>query len=182
MHKKVRILYRISQFWRTISLKIDHHDLERVQGQLTPKQWELFTQMQPSEQNHTMIVFRYLLEQGEIQPDLLVAALLHDVGKLRYRLSPVERSMVVLVKAVMPKQEHRWGEMPPTGWNSLPSWRKVFILAEHHAECGAEMARKSGVSVLTGNLIRWHQQPHRQDAGAEETSLLHKLWLVDNES
>ena len=149
---------------------------------LNPEQRALFTQMQPSEQNHAVIMFRRLLEQGENQPDLLVAALLHDVGKLRYRLNPLERAMVVLVKAVMPEQARRWGELPPVGWDGLPPWRKAFIVAEHHAEWGAEMARKSGVSALTENLIRWHQQPHRQDADAEETSLLHKLWLVDNES
>jgi hypothetical protein len=104
------------------------------------------------------------------------------VGKLRYRLKPLGRAIVVLVKTVMPEQARRWGALPPNGWDGLPAWHKVFIVAEHHAEWGAEMARQAGVSDLTENLIRFHDRPHRQDADAEETSLLHKLRLVDNES
>jgi hypothetical protein len=138
--------------------------------------------MQPSEQNHAGLIYHRLLEQGDNQPDLLVAALLHDVGKLRYRLSPLGRAIVVLVKTVMPRQAHHWGVLPSNGWDGLPPWRKVFIVAEHHAEWGAEMARQVGVSSLTETLIRFHDRPHRQEADTEETNLLHKLWLVDNES
>ncbi len=96
-----------------------------------------------------MAMFHRLLEQGENQPDLLVAALLHDIGKLRYRLNPLERAMVVLVKAINPEQAHRWGSLPPDGWDRLPGWRKAFIVAEQHAGWGAEMARQAGVSPLT---------------------------------
>lgn len=178
----MRILYRVRQFWSTLFIKQDYLELDQTLASLSIEQQSLFIQLHPGEQKHAVRMLRRLLEQGENQPDLLVAALLHDVGKLRYRMNPLERAMVVLVNAVMPKQAHRWGELPLIVWDDLPSWRKAFIVAEHHAEWGAEMARKCGVSVLTENLIRWHQQPHLQDAGAEETSLLHKLWLVDNES
>ena len=176
------IPYRIRQFWRTISVKIDHEDLTKVRARLNHEQWELFTQMQPSEQHHAVMILHRLLEQGENQPDLLVAALLHDVGKLHHRMSPLERVMVVLVKAVMPKQAHSYGDLPPAGWKRLPAWRKAFIVAEQHAEWGAEMARKSGVSLLTENLIRKHHHPRSQNVDSVETSLLQKLWLVDNES
>ena len=62
-------------------------------------------------------MYNKLLEQGENQPDLLVAALLHDVGKLRYRMNPMERALVVLVKAVAPDQAQTWGELPSNGWD-----------------------------------------------------------------
>jgi hypothetical protein len=68
------------------------------------------------------------------------------------------------------------------GWDSIPGWRKAFIVAEQHAEWGAEMAREAGVSPLTVCLIRKHHNPPRQEAEIMENSLLHKLWLVDNES
>jgi predicted HD phosphohydrolase len=53
-----------------------------------------------------------LVDQGS-QPDLLVAALLHDVGKLRYKLNPLERAMVVLVRRLSPETARRWGSLPP---------------------------------------------------------------------
>jgi hypothetical protein len=178
----VRIHYRLRQFWRTFLVEKEQLELDQALALLNPEQKALFTRMQQSEQNHAEKVLRRLLEQGENQPDLLVAALLHDVGKLCHRMSPLERAVVVLVKAVMPKLAHRWGELPPAGWDGLPAWRKAFILAEHHAEWGAEVARKSGVSVLTENLIRMHHYPRSQDVDSVETNLLQKLWQVDNES
>ena len=175
-------MYRVRQFWRTLSIKKDQQRFEHAMALLTPEQGSLFTRLQPDEQNHALEMFRRLLEQGENHPDLLVAALLHDVGKLRYRMSSLERVMVVILTALMPQQARRYGEFPSAGWDGLPGWRKAFIVAQHHAEWGAEMAQNSGVSHLTENLIRAHHHPLLQNADTIETSLLHKLWLVDNEN
>ncbi len=176
------ILYRVRQFWRTIAVKTSPDELERVQGRLSPEQRELFGQLQPGEKAHALAMYRRLLAQGENQPDLLMAALLHDVGKTRYRLNPLERVMVVLAKAVSPEWSQRWGSLPPNGWDGSPPWRKAFIVAEQHAGWGAEMARKSGVSPLTESLIREHHHPLGHAVGDMEKDLQHKLWVVDNES
>jgi putative nucleotidyltransferase with HDIG domain len=178
----VGILYRVRQFWRTIAVKTNPDELERAQVRLSPDQRELFGQLQPGEKGHALAMYRRLLEQGENQPDLLVAALLHDVGKTRYRLNPLVRVMVVLVKAVSPERSRRWGSLSPNGWDGLPPWRKVFVVAEQHAGWGAEMARKSGVSPLTETLIREHHHPQGHAVGDVEQDLQRKLWVVDNES
>jgi putative nucleotidyltransferase with HDIG domain len=178
----VRIRYRVRQFWRTISLKTDPHELELAKGLLTEAQSGLFLHLQPEEQSHALVMYHKLLEQGENQPDLLVAALLHDVGKLRYRMNPLERAMVVLAKAVLPGQAQRWGSPPFSGFDCAPGWRKAFIVAEQHAEWGAQMARQAGVSPLTESLIRKHHDPACQQAEMAENILQRKLWLVDNES
>lgn len=175
-------LYRVRQFWHTVSVQTEPHELQRAQALLNPEQWDLFARLQPGEMYHAVSMLRSLLEQGENQPDLLVAALLHDVGKIRYRLNPLERAMVVLVRWVKPEWAHRCGVLPSIGWNDLPGWRKAFIVAEQHAEWGAEIARLAGVSSLTETLIREHHHPHMHDADTLETSLLRKLWAVDNES
>ena len=178
----MRIRYRFRQFWRALSIKEVHPDLETALAILTPAQKVLFSQMQPGEQRHAAMVYQRLRDHGENQPDLLVAALLHDVGKLRYRMHPLERAMVVLAKASLPKLARNWGRLPSSGWVELPAWRKAFILAENHAMWGADLARQAGVSPLAESLIRFHDQPHTQAVDELQTSLLHKLWLVDNES
>lgn len=178
----MRILYRVRQFWRTISVKTDPDELERAQALLTPAQRKLFVQLQPGEKDHAVAMFRSLIEQGENQPDLMAAVLLHDVGKLRYRLNPLERAVVVMVRWIKPELSRRWGSLPLDGWDGLPGWRKAFIVAEQHAEWGAEMARQAGVSPLTESLIREHHHPQGHAAGDVENSLLWKLWVVDNES
>jgi len=178
----VRIPYRIRQFWRTFSTLTSLLELERTKARLSLEQWELFAQLQPGEKGHAVAMFRSLLEQGETQSDLLVAALLHDIGKLRYRMNPLERAMVVMVHAINPEQSQRWGRLPPNGWDRLPGWRKAFIVAEQHAGWGAEMARQAGATPLTETLIREHHHPPRHEANSVENSLHRKLWVVDNES
>jgi putative nucleotidyltransferase with HDIG domain len=170
------------QFWRMVSAKSGTFDLGLVQTILNPEQMVLFNQMTPGEKEHAIVMLHKLTEQGENQPDLLVATLLHDVGKLHYRLNPLERTMVVLAKAVMPEQAHQWGSLAPDEWEGLPGWRKSFIVAEQHAGWGAEMARRVGVSTLTETLIREHHHPNLNITGEAENSLLYKLWVVDNES
>jgi len=174
-------LYRVRQFWRTIFLITDHIDLDQARAYLNSAQWSLFSQLQPAEQDHALRMLRNLVDQGENQPDLLVAALLHDVGKLKYPLNPIERAVVVLVRASLPKYARRWSQTPEDGWEASPKWRKPFILAEQHAEWGAKLARETGVSRLTEDLIRNHHDPQIAGGGEIANNLLHKLWMVDNE-
>ena len=178
----MRIVYRVSQFWNTLSKKSDPGPVDEAHLLLTLAQRELFAQLQPSEQKHAISIWRKLLDRGEDQPDLLVAALLHDVGKLRYPMTPWQRVLVVLVKAIMPARARLWGSMPAENWHKLPSWRKAFIVAEQHPRWGAELAHQAGVSPLVEYLIREHHHPWGQDINTAESDLLHRLWVIDNES
>jgi putative nucleotidyltransferase with HDIG domain len=178
----VRILYRVRQFWRSVTLKTEHDVLEQARRQLSSEQWELFHQLQPADKNHALVVFHKLLEQGESQPDLLTAALLHDIGKLCYRLNPFERALVVIVSAWMPQYAQRLGAIPIQGWKSLPGWHKAFIVAENHANWGAEMANTAGASGMVEALIRRHHGEYKREVGDLEDKLLHSLKIVDNDS
>jgi putative nucleotidyltransferase with HDIG domain len=178
----VRILYRASQFWRTVFQKTNLGELEQAQGLLSPAQWALFRQLQAAEQEHALRIFQDLQKQGEKQPDLLVAALLHDVGKLRYPLNPIERAMVVVMKALLPARAKRWGELPSGSGMDWPGWRKAFVVAEQHAAWGADLARKLGVTPLVESLIRYHHEPQVQGTTEVENLLRHKLWVIDNEN
>lgn len=178
----VRIAYRLRQFWRALHVKINPLELERALAMLNPAQAKLFLQLQPSEQAHALDMLRRLVEQGDEQVDLLVAALLHDVGKLRYRLNPLERTVVVLMGAISPARLRKWGSLPPGGWEEVPRWRRAFVVAEQHAGWGAELARQAGVSPLVEALIRGHHHPPVEQTDAAVTRLLTKLWTVDNTS
>jgi putative nucleotidyltransferase with HDIG domain len=165
-----------------VFVKPDDSELEQVQAILSPEQMVLFMQMQPGEKNHALTMYHRLLEQGEDNPDLIVAALLHDVGKTHYPMNPMERTMVVLARVTIPAQAHKWGNPPTNAWEKLPGWRKPFVVAEQHAAWGAELAHETGVSSLTETLIRKHHHPNTQVFGDEENILLYKLWVVDNDS
>jgi len=190
-----RILYRVSQFQRAIWDLPAPAELEQAREVLTPKQMELFNRMQPSEQAHCLQVFKQVKARGERQQlsgfqDLLVAALLHDVGKSRHSLRLWERVFVVLAKACCPVLV-RWGNSklqhaaPGEYGDSLlqegqiSGWRRPFIIAEQHPIWGAEMAAGAGVSPLAVALIRRHQNFLETDPVSIEDQLLQILQAVD---
>ena len=174
----MRAAYRLRQFWQALFAKPTPAGLAPARALLSPAQMALFSQLQPSEQVHALQVLSRLAAQGETQPDLLVAALLHDIGKLRAPLRPWERASVVLGKRLFPARVQRWGaaSQPQDGW------RRAFVAAQQHPAWGAALARSAGVSLLTEALIRRHQQPPAPGADSLEDNLLRKLQAVDNES
>jgi hypothetical protein len=172
----VRILYRSRQFWQTLSASPAPEELTLARTYLSPSLLSIFNQMHPSEQAHSLRIARQLIEQGEAQPDLMAAALLHDCGKNHHPLRLWERVAIVLGKALFPNQAKQWGSGEPKGW------KKAFAVAEQHAEWGARMAAHAGASPLTAALIRRHQFPLNRPAESLEDHLLLRLQRLDDES
>jgi HD superfamily phosphohydrolase len=183
-------LYRTRQFWLALRNQPVQEDFMQAQAVLTRPQMELFLRLQPSEQTHSLSVFRALQAQGEASPDgcnreILVAALLHDVGKSRFSLHLWERVLIVLGRAIFPRQVVRWGRLAGTSRKDHTGLRRAFIVAEQHPLWGAEMAAAAGASPLAITLIRRHQDrlspTMTVDASLEER-LLRTLQAVDDES
>jgi len=149
-----------------------------VQEILSPKMMQLFTSMHPNEQAHSIRIYKQLLNNGETNKDLLIAALLHDVGKSQYRIKPWERVMIVIGKWLLPQQVKRWGKGQSNGW------KRPFVIAEQHAKLGAEMAKEAGASGLTARLIQRHQDVLPDDKYLDdntlENQLLRQLQTLDN--
>jgi hypothetical protein len=175
----VRLRYRARQFWQALTTRLAPQTLEKAEVLLSPSQMLLFRGMQPSEQAHALSMLAALQNQGEADPDLLVAALLHDAGKQRCPLRLWERVVIVLVQAASPSLVRCWGE-PPAG--KCRGWRKPFSVAMQHAEWGAALALEAGVSPLAAVLIRRHPQPAPADSIVQEDILLRKLQAVDDNS
>lgn len=178
----MRPTYRARQFWLALNGEPDSAHLTRAQSVLSPAQMALFARMQPSEQAHALSVMDKLLAQGEQHPDLLVAALLHDVGKQRYPLRPWERVMIVLGKVIFPQLTRRWRASVDTDLDSLPVYQRPFVVAGQHPAWGAAMAKDAGVSPLALALIQNHQEPVPAASESLADSLLRKLQAVDDES
>jgi hypothetical protein len=171
--------YRVRQFFLALRVAVDPRDVEQARSILTPKQMELFVGMQPSEQTHAVKVYRRLVEQGETSPDLLVAALLHDVGKSLSPLHLWDRVLIVLAREVFPERSRRWGSLPAQGDGG---WRRAFLVAEQHPTWGAALAAEAGASPQTVALIRQHQEPASTAVDVEIERLLSKLQAVDDHS
>ncbi len=144
--------YRIKQGLRALVAFARPVDMETARCHLAPPLMSLFLQMRRSEQQHSLAVLRTLHAAGHVEPDLMAAALLHDVGKSRAPFHLWDRVLVVLVKAACPRCAARWGKGPPVGW------RRPFAVAVQHAEWGAEMLRAAGAPARVVQLVARHDR------------------------
>ncbi len=175
--KRGRLTYRIRQFWRMLRIReTSEADLALAREILTPKQMGLFRIMHPAERDHAIQVLKKLKSRGESNKDLLVAALLHDVGKSRYPLSIWERVMIVVLNRFFPERVKQWGQ------GKARSWRRAFVVAAEHPIWGAQMAAESGASPLAVNLIWRHQEPPSTIPKTQEDLLLRTLQAADDDS
>ena len=164
-----RLTYRVRQFklafvgpWPPIpDVSLSPH--------LTPSLITLFRRMSPSEQAHSFAVLQRLQGQGHTDADLLTAALLHDVGKVRSPLSVLDRVIIVLARRIIPRVAGKWGAGEPRGW------RKPFVTASCHPAWGADLAAEAGASPRACALIRRHQ-----DAADSNDPLLLALHSADD--
>ena len=170
----MRILYRIRQFWYSLTAIPTSEDIARLDGVLSKPLMELFSTLQPGEQVHGLQIYHKLLEQGETNCDLLAAALLHDVGKNRYPLRIWQRVIIVLGKSLFSDHVKRWSLGDPG------SWRRPFVVADKHADWGSEMAVQAGASTTTVKLIQHHHDPLRKSPIEEDDLLLNRLQLLDD--
>lgn len=153
-----------------------------LQTILNPDQMAVFRCLPAHDQRHSLEVLEALRAAGHNEPALLAAALLHDAAKTRLRLR--HRALVVLVRTFAPGWAKRWSNGDGTGWTA------PFVIAEHHADWGAEMAARAGSDPLTVAIIRRHHDlfaypSDGEEKGgklSEEDRLLAAFQAADNDS
>ncbi|HKZ69783.1 MAG TPA: HDIG domain-containing protein [Anaerolineales bacterium] len=145
--------YRLWQFWRLISKRISPDELAEVRGWLTPALFDVFCKLNPAERHHAYCVRQTLAAQGQADPDLLTAALLHDVGKSRMPLAVWEKVTIVLGNRFARPTVTAWGnDTGPATW-----WRRPFVNYHQHPGWGAEMIEAGGGNPRVVELVRRHQ-------------------------
>lgn len=170
------MIHRLRQGMRAIVAFSHPVDDGAVAEVLTPSLMTLFKRMRRVEQLHSLRVMQTLIAQGHTDPDLLVAALLHDCGKSRYRFTLPERVAIVLARRFAPAAYARWSMGEPDGW------RRMFVIAARHPQWSAEDMQSAGASTRAAWLARRHQDSVEGVPTSEENRQLLALQQADDDN
>jgi hypothetical protein len=169
--------YRFWQFWQSLEGSPGESEWQEIERILSPTELSLFKQLPIPDQNHSVRVLRALEANHEGDPDLLKAALLHDLGKIKHPLRRWERVFAVLVMGIFPRRHLRWGTGDPSGL------KRALVVIKQHPHWGADLADEAGSNPMTVWLIRNHET--RLSGGShssEDLLLLNKLQKADNQN
>ncbi len=112
-----------------------------------------FRALPRSDQSHALRVYAALRARGETDPDLLAAALLHDIGK-QPGVGVTQKTARVLL-ARWPRLLRRIAQHRPP----VRRWRRGMARLLNHAAIGAERAERWGCTPATVAIIRASHDP-----------------------
>jgi len=169
--------YRFWQFWQSLKGSLGENEWQKVERILSPEELSLFKQLPIPDQNHSLRVLKTLEANDEGDLDLLKAALLHDLGKIKFPLRRWERVFAVLVMGIFPERHLKWGMGDPSGI------KRALVVSKQHPDWGADFAEEAGSDPMTVWLIRYHET--RLPAGShskDDLLFLNILKEADNQN
>ena len=141
---------KIRRTWAYSHATVSVAEREELAGWLSPRQLRLFDWMHVADRRHGLNVVVYLRAEGVEDADLLMAGLLHDSGK---------GPRVRVVHRVAWSLGQRYGERVWSLSSHVPTFRRGLGRLRDHASRSADLARESGCSARTVELIRTEEAP-----------------------
>lgn len=147
---------KVRQATRHVFGRVGDDERRELESWLSGPQLRLFDSMHRADQRHGLDVVEALQANGYDDPELLLAALLHDCSK-----GPGVR----LPHRVAWSLGERYGEGVTHALAHLPGFDAAFERLRDHAADSARLALAAGASQRTAELIRNQADPIDPDAG-----------------
>lgn len=145
------MIHRIKQFIHAMTAKMREEDQLFVKKHLNKKEQELFFQLRVYEQTHSVRVARHMKENEcniEEEQDMIRIGLLHDIGKIKYPLNPIEKSIIVVLD-----------KMTKGNIKKMRRLKMVKCYYEH-AQIGYELlCALGGYDAEFLEAIKYHHEP-----------------------
>jgi putative nucleotidyltransferase with HDIG domain len=143
-------LYRVKQFYWSITSKIDSEDTVLIDKYLNIYEKQLLSSLSVYEQKHSVNVARDVIKEckkNNLGSEYLVkVALLHDIGKRYKKLNPIEKSVLVILNKLSSgklkkykkvKKVHVYYNHGDIGYNILKNTnsydeRFLYLIKNHH--------------------------------------------------
>jgi putative nucleotidyltransferase with HDIG domain len=150
-----RPFYRTRQFVGALRPRVESDERTDARRLLGERLWPVFESMNARDQRHSLDVFRVLEDKDEQDEDLLMAALLHDVGKGRLAGANIRLWHRVAYVVL--------GAGAPWALRGLANGRRGLGALHQHAERGAVVAEALGARTRVVELIRRHHEDDPRD-------------------
>ena len=143
------------QLLANLRARVSVAERSALRGWASDAQVAVFDAMTIADQRHGLDVVAALRRDGIVDPDVLVAGLLHDAGKG--------------ATGALPRIVHSLGQAFGPSLVSLtarlPGMATTLTRLAEHPERSAAMAAAAGCSERTVELIRWQESPRDPEYG-----------------
>jgi hypothetical protein len=146
---------KVRQFRGHLWARIEPAERAALQTWLTPAQASLFDAMHVADRRHGLDVVAGLRAEGVADPEVLLAGLLHDVGKGTVGVWP--RVAFSLGQA--------YGSWVWTVARVVPGFGTAIERLRDHAESSARLVESAGCGPRTVGLVRWQDSPRDPEFG-----------------
>ncbi|HHW57128.1 MAG TPA: HDIG domain-containing protein [Clostridia bacterium] len=136
---------RIKQYFKAKRAKIYEKDYQFLLGFLNEKELEYFNKLPVYEKRHSLDVCYYLINKYGIEDqDLLKAALFHDIGKIKAKITLTKKVIGVILEKI------------PFLAKFLEKRIYFLKIYYNHPEYSTEICKEIGLNERVVDIVRHH--------------------------
>lgn len=161
------MIYRIKQFFWALTAQITQEEEKLIKQYLLPQEIELFDKLKVYEQKHSVNVAKALQEDStyDNQKEMIRVGLLHDIGKIKYPIGPIRKSIMVLLDKFTKGKIAQYNQV------------KMVCCYYEHPQIGYEVLKeRGGYSEEFLEIIQKHHEQEDKCKIAKESHKLLQKW------